>query len=501
MVLKLLTITAEETRLFSLLLNTIEHFQLSGTVLRVSGGWVRDKLLGRSSVDIDISINNRTGSSFAKYVNEYLKFQKIPTHSIGVIIANPEQSKHLETAKVKILSHEVDFVNLRSESYAIDENHRIPSKVEFGSPEQDANRRDFTVNALFYNINSAEVEDFTLRGIQDLEKRVIRTPLSPILTFLDDPLRVLRAIRFATKLDFEIMPEVLAAAQAKETKTALETKVSRERISVETVKMLSANPLKALNLLRCCRVLDVVFRVPNSYATNGVNPSTKQIIWRFNGYRKDTSWIQQSIVLIEQLSALLKILPQPELQIMDKLVAWFSAILYPLNGQQTLNHRGKEEPTVVIVLRDSLKQKNILTNEVNTICEVASIFIFLLDEAKPNQDFIVTLASAIRKAKQNWYFSLLIALCVKNKGKDYSKVVESFQAFISRVESLGLSTFYSKRPLLNGKEIMEAVKLQEKGPIISTLIARMWDWNALHPQGAKDEVVKFLAQLDISSLK
>ena len=89
---------------------------LDKTVVRVAGGWVRDKLLGRKSDDIDLVINNLTGVAFAEYVNKYLKHVHEETHRIGVIVANPELSKHLETAKLKVLSHEVDFVNLRKES-------------------------------------------------------------------------------------------------------------------------------------------------------------------------------------------------------------------------------------------------------------------------------------------------------------------------------------------------------------------------------------------------
>jgi tRNA nucleotidyltransferase (CCA-adding enzyme) len=156
-----ITLTPSESRLFSLLLDTCQHFALTST-LRVAGGWVRDKLLGLASDDIDIALDTMMGREFAQHVQAYMAVQKLPLPSIGVIAANPEQSKHLETATMRLFDHWVDFVHLRAESYS--SHSRIPTVV-VGTPLQDALRRDFTINALFYNIQQAEVEDFTGKGI------------------------------------------------------------------------------------------------------------------------------------------------------------------------------------------------------------------------------------------------------------------------------------------------------------------------------------------------
>ena len=139
-------------------------------------------------------------------------------HNFGVIKANSEKSKHLETATIKVDGQEIDLVNLRSEKYA--EDSRVPT-IEMGTPEEDALRRDLTFNSLFYNINEAKVEDFTGKGIDDLREGICRTPLPPVQTFLDDPLRVLRAIRFANRFEFEVVPELIAAAKLPEVKVSL----------------------------------------------------------------------------------------------------------------------------------------------------------------------------------------------------------------------------------------------------------------------------------------
>lgn len=104
---------------------------------------------------------------------------------MGVIRANPEQSKHLETATMRLHGLSLDLVHLRSETYT--EASRIP-EIEIGTPEQDALRRDFTINALFYNLQTREVEDWSHQGLPDLAAGIIRTPLDPRVTFLDGAL-------------------------------------------------------------------------------------------------------------------------------------------------------------------------------------------------------------------------------------------------------------------------------------------------------------------------
>lgn len=199
-----------EEKLFSELLESSKMAGLSQTTLRCAGGWVRDKLMGRESLDIDIALDNMLGKEFADTVNQYLESHGQKTHSVAVIMSNPDQSKHLETARMKIRGLWIDLVNLRSEEYA--QNSRIPT-MTFGTPEQDAFRRDFTINSLFYNINTGTVEDFTGRGIEDMKLGIIRTPLPAKETFIDDPLRVLRAIRFASRFGFSLDESLVEAAR------------------------------------------------------------------------------------------------------------------------------------------------------------------------------------------------------------------------------------------------------------------------------------------------
>lgn len=243
---QLIQLTDREEALRQLLLDVSRYFaDASGEPipqLRFTGGWVRDKLLGITSKDIDISISSMTGYKFGEVIKEFLasqsngaKYDQSIVGKLHKIEANPEKSKHLETLTTRILGFEIDLVNLRKEAYINESRNPI---MEFGTPEDDANRRDATVNALFYNLQTSIVEDFTGRGLHDMQLKLLKTPLSPHQTFKDDPLRVLRCIRFASRLGYRIDPTDEEAMGDDSIKEALRVKISRERVGVEILKML-----------------------------------------------------------------------------------------------------------------------------------------------------------------------------------------------------------------------------------------------------------------------
>lgn len=224
-------LNGKEKEIFSLLMNVIQD-KAPGTTLRAAGGWVRDKLLGKDSHDIDIAVDNMSGLSFAKLVFEWMKEHKMPVHNIAKIEANPEANKNLETAILPIFDIPIDFVQLRKDTY--NEDSRNP-EIEVGvSPEEDAQRRDLTINAIFYNINEGKVEDF-VGGIEDLKKGIARTPIDPLRTYLEDPLRILRAVRFAAKYNLDLDPALIGAAKNSKVRDAFKNKISRERIWSELV--------------------------------------------------------------------------------------------------------------------------------------------------------------------------------------------------------------------------------------------------------------------------
>lgn len=263
-----ITLTDLEIKIFNLLKDVILT-KAPNTTLRIAGGWVRDKLLQLQCNDIDISVDNMTGESFANLVSDYLLAHG-KKQTVTIVEANPDQSKHLATAMIRLFGLPIDFVNLRTESYA---NTRIPT-MAFGTPLEDAQRRDLTINSLFYNINSDEVEDY-VGGINDLENLIARTPTDSVQTFLDDPLRILRTIRFAAKYGLFLDPDLVAATQLPNVQEAFRRKISPERIWAElagkkegdTYKagaLIGKNPARAISLLKIFGLLDIIFEPTNT---------------------------------------------------------------------------------------------------------------------------------------------------------------------------------------------------------------------------------------------
>ncbi len=199
----------------------------------VIGGYVRDLILERPSNDIDIVVVG-SGLDMAKACGEKLRVKKV------------NYFKNFGTAQFMYKDLDVEFVGARKESYQRDSRKPI---VEDGTLADDQNRRDFTINALAISLhpdNFGELID-PFGGIEDLEKQIIRTPLEPGITYSDDPLRMMRAIRFATQLDFKIEPKSLAAI--KENAGRLDI-ISKERIMDELNKIiLSKTPSRGFNLL------------------------------------------------------------------------------------------------------------------------------------------------------------------------------------------------------------------------------------------------------------
>lgn len=236
--------------------NILEHlshpaFSLVGEVADemsrecyVVGGYVRDIFLGRKSKDIDF-VTVGSGIEVAKRVS----------HKMGRNKAHLAVFKTYGTAQVKAMGLELEFVGARRESY--NRNSRNPI-VEDGTLSDDQRRRDFTINAMAISVNHdrwGELLD-PFDGIGDMERRLIRTPLNPDITFSDDPLRMMRAVRFATQLGFEIESATFAAIKRNAGRIKI---ITRERIADELMKIMRApQPSRGFFLLDKCGLLPLI---------------------------------------------------------------------------------------------------------------------------------------------------------------------------------------------------------------------------------------------------
>lgn len=239
-------------RIFKYISKASEELDLESYVI---GGFVRDHILNRvEPKDIDI-VAVGSGIELAKKVAHLLP------HKPKVQVF-----KNYGTAMLRAFDMEIEFVGARKESYNADSRKPM---VEDGSLQDDQNRRDFTINALALSLNDKSFGDLLdpFNGLEDLKSKLIRTPLDPDVTYSDDPLRMLRAIRFATQLNFKIEQDSLQAISRNRQRLKI---ISKERITDELHKiMLAPKPSRGFSLLHKTLLLPII--LPELTALEGID--------------------------------------------------------------------------------------------------------------------------------------------------------------------------------------------------------------------------------------
>ncbi|KAJ9562445.1 hypothetical protein OSB04_007605 [Centaurea solstitialis] len=504
MVRETIDLTDMEKKIFDRLLQVLSHFNLE-TQLRVAGGWVRDKLLGKECHDIDIALDNMLGREFCEKVEEYLIFTGEDMRSFHVIKSNPNKSKHLETAKMRLFDVSIDFVNLRSEDYV--ENSRIPT-MRFGSAEQDAYRRDLTINSLFYNINTCLVEDFTGRGLDDLRTGKIVTPLPPKKTFLDDPLRVLRAIRFSDRFEFEMVEELKAAAKENDVKSAISDKISRERVGKEVDPMVSGNqPAKAMGYISELGLFWVVFTPP----PNCEPPISKDL----------------DRVCVRCMEAGLRLMNKIGRRFTNeqRRLYLYASLFLPLRKTVYKDDKGKMLPFSDHVFLDSLKLKASYADGVTMLHKAVEKFLILIPFVSSNSnlnevtqipeinwepeiiDVPVKLKSRIllglllKEIKDLWRVALVISTLLYKESivdQEILKLEESKDLFMEveqEILKLDLEKIWENwkmKPLINGNEIMRVLGLEKGGPVVGEWERKLVQWQLAYPSGGEVECVDWM---------
>lgn len=258
--------SALDSPIFHLVSQTADELNLECYVI---GGYVRDLFLERPSNDIDIVVTSHRVGETGMQTNE-------GNTRNSILIAEKLKEKlgrkaclsvfkNFGTAQLKYNHMELEFVGARKESYSHDSRKPV---VEDGSLEDDQNRRDFTINAMALCLNSDRFGELVdpFEGLYDIEDRIIRTPLDPDITFSDDPLRMMRCVRFATQLKFYIEDETFSALERNKERIRI---ISGERVIEELNKIiLSDSPSRGFIDLERCGLLEIVF--PELYALEGV---------------------------------------------------------------------------------------------------------------------------------------------------------------------------------------------------------------------------------------
>ncbi|KAJ5159643.1 uncharacterized protein N7482_006647 [Penicillium canariense] len=463
------------------------------TVLRFTGGWVRDKLLGVDSHDIDVGISSMTGYQFGMALKDYLDVpenlemykKSLPSGemsdaivSLHKIDANPEKSKHLETVTTKIFGLDIDLVNLRKETYS--EDSRNP-QMEFGTAVEDALRRDATINALFYNLNESKLEDLTERGLDDMKKHIIRTPLEPYQTFKDDPLRVLRLIRFASRLGYQIDQETEKAMQNEDISVALKLKISKERVMAELEKMLHGpDPHGALQFI------DRLGLYPTIFANHQDEIMADTSTWprAYNALAR----------MLRPLSAEAAIERIRQVLLRDDsshYYGWMIAAFAPWTSVPARSSGSEKRPPPtrpVEVGRDSLRADNkllfILRDATLNFADIIECKNSLLGNSiqATSAEVRQKMGLRIRSWGKDWRLCVVLAILQEvMKGRGLSEVAQEYDRFLAYIVEKDLDSVCELKPIVNGAEIMQHLGAK-KGPWMSKATAIVVEWQLLHPE-------------------
>lgn len=485
--------TAKEQLILTFLRKVIQE-KAPDTILRIAGGFVRDKLLGLESNDIDIAVDNMTGEDFARLISS----------NVNVVAANPEQSKHLATAMVRIEGLPIDFVNLRTETYT---DSRIP-EMKFGTPKEDASRRDLTINSMFFNINTNEIEDF-VGGVEDLKQKIARTPLDPVQTFMDDPLRILRAIRFAARFNLKVDTALIQAAKLPEVQKAFNEKISHERIWAELAGkkdgdkykpglLNGPNPVLAISLLKEMGFMELIFD-PTQEEMEALGYTEPMVPWdtdQNSNHHEFTIWIH-TLQVFKKLNARNTVRSDidPWMSLILNLTALLHDIGKRYTGIQSLNSIGRTSYQKHEEV--SAKMAEIVLTRLKAPQEIIERVTVLIDRhLRPHKLMAEGTTRACRKFVKDfkdWNFSIDLAIA-DNLGKKHFTPEEE-DTDIQRYENLrtrivGLMPLKDPtklpRPITGKDLIAEGFK---PGPIMGKILATIDNILLDNPDLTRDQAI------------
>lgn len=445
-------LTPFEKQIINLIRLACDSYSPVKIVARIVGGWVRDKLLGSQSDDIDFSIEGIDGLSFANRVGEVASREEFPHLKVH---GNPEQSAHIGSAKVYLNpDFYIDICGLRWDQYS--ENSRIPV-ITVGTPEQDALRRDFTINAVFFNINDFKVEDFC-NGAFDIQNHIIRTPQPSRQSFLDDPLRILRAFRFGARYNFNLADDIIPSALDEATHNEYASKITAERANAEMTKALEGSrPELYVKWISESNMFDLLFDRNHSY-----NIDPEQAILR-------VSFIS-SIVSPDMLEDSKK----------DFLILILCAIFQPLISFPKIKPNPKKSQEIEAI-------KYAIIREVkyqNEIGDAVFNFLYGAEQCKAligNELNRVNVGHFIRNTGPKWHYIQYVLF-------DQNATQFFVEALLPFVEQQGLGNAYLIKPLLRGNQLAKELGIKP-GKGMEAMINQMIDWQFENPNGTAEDYI------------
>lgn len=427
----------QEKKVFDLVLKACNKFS-PPVIARVAGGWVRDRILGKASNDIDLAIEGAKCTNFGELLLKEAGIEN-EKNKMVVIAANPEMSKYMETVRVCLFpKFWIDICNLRPADLNANEG---------GTAKTDADRRDITINALFFNINTRKVEDL-VGGISDIENKLIRTPVDPILTFSEDPLRLVRVIRFAAKYGFHIDQSIFDSIP--QVKEKFQNNVTRERITAELLKMFETTTTAKI-------ATDLIFK--STLFTPIFNPEN---LFQIN---EETSFQRIQIALSRCNSN-------------EKVFDIFLSAAYydlPSLGKMAdpLKPTKKIDPIEYVVVRQikiPVKNADFISALIKSEKTV---------ETLKNNLNRLSVGHWIRQIKKEWPLTKCL-IFDDNTLQFFDNVLVKF------VNDEKMEELIDMKPLFNGRQLADLHNISP-GPQLKQYVEQLADWQIMNPNGKPEE--------------
>ncbi|MBQ7689721.1 MAG: HD domain-containing protein [Muribaculaceae bacterium] len=430
------------------------------------GGCVRDEIMGGEIKDIDLCVHLPLGGvRFA----EWLRDKGYAMHGVAIYPSFGTAMLHLKAFP----GLELEFVQTRKEKY-IDHSCRNPATA-FGTLEDDCLRRDLTINALYRNLSTGELVDITGKGVNDIRNHVIRTPAAPDVTYDDDPLRILRCVRFASRFGWEIERDTLEGMTRNAHRLAI---ITRERVRDELDKMLTCGrPVMAMELLRTTGAMHYV--MPELEATYDMVQ---------NEYHSGTVW-EHTLAVLEHLQS-------------DKLELRMAALLHDIGKVRTrttdggkvhfLKHELASADMAGTLLSD-LKYSNSFIN--NVVFLIAHHMV-----CKPwGSEGQHIKPKKLRRLQytcgtEERFDDLMLLIDADNNahapGKCLPRQVERIMQRTRQMQAAGSAMFGYQLPL-NGRDVM-LIKGIQPGPDVKECLHFLLKLAFANPLREKEEFVKHL---------
>ena len=494
--------TPQEQEAISVLKEVMKRYAPSVQVYIV-GGLIRDRLVGLESHDLDIMVYPIKAEEFARLITKHQNI-KDP----HVIKDNPEKSKFISTSKIYLPTQygiqEIDVAQARQDVYKGDS--RIPQTTT-ATPEQDAYRRDLTVNSLMYSLNDNKIVDFTGMGIKDLISKTIRTPQDPLKTFSEDPLRIFRTIVYAAKLNGTIDPQTYQAMTNPALRDEIRQKVSKERIGQEFLKMLkNPNPDYALTLLKDTGLWEDI--VSESLKGTKYEGKMAQLDMNQNNVNHQLTLWEHTLQVVKNV-----INKYPEADSEKRITMVLAALTHDLGKLfKDIQGESKSHPGNTSYLGHADESKNIVEyilkylsigdpyiKQVSSLAQEHMRPHHFTEQAQGGSRALRKFLRNMGEVSLNWLdvFNLAVADAYSKGLEIDPNTVQQYQELEQRLQeaftTLSPTKDTSIKPILNGNEIMQILNVKP-GAWMSEITNFVKELKDENPNITKEEAAKLLKE-------